>query len=194
MKLYLVRHGESEANLSGYYAGQSQVPLTETGRAQAKAAGALLQGLSFDRIYASDLIRAIHTQELALPGTTAEQMPLLREYDVGELVGKRFDDCVTQYGEPFLRDRAAGDYSPYGGEDRSQIVQRANDFLNLLLERGDETVIAFTHRGFLLSLLDAVTSGTIPHSTVCSDNCAINVLEYRNGRWQIRLWNYEGVI
>ncbi len=50
MLLYLIRHGESEANADGTHSGWSPVNLTEAGRAQAASARSLLDGVSFDRI------------------------------------------------------------------------------------------------------------------------------------------------
>ena len=87
MKIYMIRHGESTANAERKHAGWAQVPLTERGRADAIAAGALIEGLHFDRVYVSDLIRARETMELALPNTEAIESPLLREISVGELAG-----------------------------------------------------------------------------------------------------------
>ena len=79
MKLYMVRHGQSETNLSRCFTGWSQVNLTEQGIADAKRAGEYLKGISFDRIYSSDLIRAVQTAQNAIPGCVPVQLPCLRE-------------------------------------------------------------------------------------------------------------------
>ncbi|MFN7695445.1 MAG: 2,3-bisphosphoglycerate-dependent phosphoglycerate mutase, partial [Burkholderiales bacterium] len=62
-KLVLLRHGESTWNLENRFTGWTDVPLTETGVAQAKAAGKLLkaEGYDFDVAYTSVLSRAIWT-------------------------------------------------------------------------------------------------------------------------------------
>ena len=88
MKVFFVRHGQSIANLQKIYAGQSDVPLTEKGREEAAAIAPILASISFDRVYSSDLSRAIETQQIALPGVEADaRSPLIREYDVGDIVG-----------------------------------------------------------------------------------------------------------
>ena len=62
-QLVLIRHGESTWNLENRFTGWTDVPLTETGIAQAKAAGQLLrdEGFDFDIAYTSVLKRATHT-------------------------------------------------------------------------------------------------------------------------------------
>ncbi|WP_454226405.1 histidine phosphatase family protein [Propioniciclava flava] len=53
-----MRHGETDANASGIFQGQADIPLNDTGRAQAQAAAQRLATFSPDRIVASDLSRA----------------------------------------------------------------------------------------------------------------------------------------
>ena len=85
MKLFLVRHGQTTANQQQFYAGQTDVPLTEQGRQEAEAIRPILAKFTFDRVYSSDLIRAMHTAELAIPGCIYETTPLLREVGMGSL-------------------------------------------------------------------------------------------------------------
>ena len=47
MKLYVIRHGQSEANAKGFHSGQLQVPLTERGEADARRAGELISGIAY---------------------------------------------------------------------------------------------------------------------------------------------------
>ena len=59
--IYLVRHGETQGNLDDKAQGHLDVPLTETGRLQAKAVGKRLSDIEFDAVYCSDLERALDT-------------------------------------------------------------------------------------------------------------------------------------
>ena len=72
MKLYVIRHGESETNLKKVYSGWAQVRLTEKVERDAENVGELLRKVAFDQIYSSDLIRAVRTAEIALPGRSEE--------------------------------------------------------------------------------------------------------------------------
>ena len=87
MKIYFIRHGESDYNLAQRHSGWTQVELTEQGKAQAESLRTYLSKISFDKLYVSDLKRAIQTSQLAIPGSNAEQTPLLREYSTGKLAG-----------------------------------------------------------------------------------------------------------
>lgn len=91
MKLYFVRHGESQANIlnvisnRGYHHG-----LTEQGRQQAVTLANRLQSVSLSRIFASPLLRAVQTAAILSDSvsTTLEITEALREYDCGILEGR----------------------------------------------------------------------------------------------------------
>ena len=61
MEVYIIRHGETIWNAAGKLQGSMDIELNEKGRAAAGALGERLEGVSFDRIYASPLIRAYET-------------------------------------------------------------------------------------------------------------------------------------
>ncbi|HNT53478.1 MAG TPA: histidine phosphatase family protein [Anaerolineaceae bacterium] len=88
MKLYFVRHGESEANVLRVFSNRpGKHGLTETGRQQAAALAAQLHGIIFERIFASPLLRAQQTAEILNQNTGAviETTAALQEYDLGNL-------------------------------------------------------------------------------------------------------------
>lgn len=66
MRLWLVRHGETEANVAGLYSGHAPTPLTEKGIAQAQTLNNLLRNVPFDNVFCSELERARHTARLVL--------------------------------------------------------------------------------------------------------------------------------
>jgi probable phosphoglycerate mutase len=69
MRILLARHGETQWNVEGRSQGQGfDIPLSETGRAQARSLGGRLAGLPILRAVASPLLRARQTAELALGG------------------------------------------------------------------------------------------------------------------------------
>ncbi len=63
-QLFLVRHGRSTANESGIWQGQTEFPLSEEGRSQARRVGRALAGERFDGLYSSPLGRALETAEI----------------------------------------------------------------------------------------------------------------------------------
>jgi broad specificity phosphatase PhoE len=101
MRFCLVRHGQTDWNLEGRYQGQSDVPLNQTGRAEAQSLAGRLKGKSFAAIYTSDLQRARETAEimaevLTLPVTLE---PLLREINQGEWEGQFVEAIKARFAE-----------------------------------------------------------------------------------------------
>lgn len=189
MKLFLVRHGQTTANVDKIYAGQTDVKLTELGRQQARDIAPILAPFHFDKVYSSDLSRAIDTQMLALPGVVGEQTPLLREYDVGALVGRKFAEVRQMDGPRIGRTR---DYSVYGGENAPMVADRIRKFLKILEEDPCENVAAFAHNGIMNTMLGIVLDADYDRSSVQSNNCAIHVFEFNGERWRLLAWNYMG--
>jgi len=105
-KLVLIRHGESEWNKENRFTGWKDVDLSEKGRVEAKAAGALLkaEGFTFDEAYTSVLKRAIRTLWIILDEMDLMWVPetkswLLNERHYGTLQGLNKAETAAQYGE-----------------------------------------------------------------------------------------------
>ena len=189
MKLYLIRHGESEANRKGNHAGWAQVPLTEQGEVDALAAGRLLKGLTFDKVYTTDLLRAIQTGELAMPEVEKEQTPLLREISVGTLAGKNSTQCREEYGESYISQKAAYDFTAFGGETYEMLANRVRQFLDMTASGDHACVAAFCHEGAVRTALDLVLGIRINRKTMRCDNGSVTVFEYTNDQWRLCQWN-----
>lgn len=183
MKLFMIRHGQTVANLERFYSGQSDIKLTELGKQQAKSIAPVLKDIPFDRVYTSDLSRAVETQQLALPGYTATALPCLREYDLGSLTGLDIGKAFDAYG-PFN-----GDYTPFGGENASMMCQRLRGFLELLEKDPCDYVAAFAHNGAMKAMLQLII-GDYKKVAVDNANCNIAVFEYNNNTWRLLCWNY----
>ena len=61
-RVIMVRHGESLGNAEGFFAGQTDIPLTPLGQRQAERTAEYLRDRKIDRIYSSDLIRSMQTR------------------------------------------------------------------------------------------------------------------------------------
>ena len=184
MNLYLVRHGQSVPNLENRHSGWTQLPLTEQGFADARRAGERLRGVAFDRIYSSDLRRAVQTAQTALPGCEPIQLPLLRERSVGSLTERYIPDCFSEYGDAYAQCRATLDFTPFGGENAEQLRARASEFLRLLESDPCENAIAFTHAGFISSLLETVLDVRLDLARVRISNACILRFTRTETRWQ----------
>jgi broad specificity phosphatase PhoE len=155
MKLYFVRHGESEANVLRIISNRD-LPhsLTNTGRQQALALAQRLQACDITQIFTSPILRAVETatiigQQLGLTPQTADA---LREYDCGVLEGKGDGESWRlheAYARAWLQER---DWArkPEQGECFFDIRQRFVPFVQqLVAERNQatENVLLVGHGG-----------------------------------------------
>lgn len=132
-RLCLVRHGQTDWNIEGRYQGQSDVPLNETGRAQARALAEKLAGQTFSAIYASDLGR---TRETAGILAACLRLPVqfdarLREINQGEWEGQLVQIIQARYSALWSQ-RAIDPASlrPPGGETVGEVARRVYAALN----------------------------------------------------------------
>lgn len=122
MRLLLVRHGQSEWNAGRVLQGQADIPLSDLGRAQARALAPVIAELAPGVAMTSDLARATETAALlGYPG--ARRDPGLREIAVGEWQGRSIPELIETEGERYAGWRA-GTHRPEGGEDWAGFVAR----------------------------------------------------------------------
>lgn len=140
--IYFIRHGESEANLKHVFAGQKDdSPLTEKGRAQAKAEGVKIKemGIKINRIISSPLVRAYDTAKIVaeIVGYTNEISvdPRITEYDMGVLTGTPISNITSDQ-------MIAAEHA----EDPQNFLDRVEAFLNEWKNK-DEVILMVCHAG-----------------------------------------------
>lgn len=185
MKVYVVRHGQSASNKSNVRNGQTDVPLTEQGYEDARKAGAKIKCVQFDRIFSSDLIRAIETAKTAIPGCEPIQYKEIREIDVGQLAGHTSDECRGIF-ENYDVNNEQHNYVPYGGENAQMIFERVSQFMGVLEKlTGCENVAVFTHHGAIYYMLKYVIGCPVDRTKFTIDNGSVTILDYKNSKWKI---------
>jgi 2,3-bisphosphoglycerate-dependent phosphoglycerate mutase len=130
--LVLVRHGESEWNLTNLFTGWKDVDLTENGVKEARNAGRKLkaQGIRFDVGYTSALKRAQRSLDLILEEMGQSSIPVIKnlalnERDYGDLSGLNKDDARKKWGEEQVHVwRRSYDVPPPGGESLKDTAAR----------------------------------------------------------------------
>ena len=121
LRLYLVRHGETEWSLSGQHTGRTDLALTPRGEDQARSLQPVLRAISFEHVLTSPARRAQWTCALAGLGGSAEIEPDLAEWDYGEYEGRTTRDIrQDRPGWTVFRDGCPG------GESVSAVTVRAD--------------------------------------------------------------------
>jgi broad specificity phosphatase PhoE len=92
LRLYLIRHGQTEWSISGQHTGRTDIPLTAHGEEEARSLAPGLSVLSFTHVFTSPRQRARDTCRLAGLGALAEIEPDLAEWDYGDYEGVRSSD------------------------------------------------------------------------------------------------------
>ena len=186
IRLLVVRHGYTVTNAEGRYTGQLDAPLTEEGVAQAERLCAYLAGHEkIDRIYASDLSRAINTAAptAAHFGLDIIPMPELREIDVGEFTGVTFESIRQNKAYATLKHDAVTPFP--GGESFYDMYLRTERALEKILAENEcGTVMLVTHAGNVrcFSCMAAGDSYLASRDHPAIANTAIDVYHIENGK------------
>ena len=159
MKIIVVRHGESEGNISGLAHGgeMSQSGLTVLGREQAAKLASKLNDVRIDRAFVSPLDRTRQTAEIILanhPDTKVEFADQLKEKSVGEFAGRPVAEMHVAWqasGLPF------GEFKPAGGESWYQAGERVVGFVEEIISQykkdSDSTILIVGHGSIFTYLL-----------------------------------------
>jgi len=167
--LYLIRHGESEANKNHIVAGHMDSPLTKNGVKQAKEAAERFKNIKFDAIFSSDLMRAKHTAEIIRleRGLAVKTSKLLRERTFGDFEGMKSKEYRKLLKDDLLKldDLAWEERRNYkvheSVESDKEIVSRFITYLReIAVAYPSKTVLVGTHGGPLRALLIQLGWGT----------------------------------
>lgn len=146
VRLYVIRHGETEWSLSGQHTGRTDLPLTAHGEDEARALVPWLRPIKFARVLASPLQRARQTCELAGLGATAGVEPDLAEWNYGDYEGRLSRDIRKQRPDwNVFRDGCPN------GEMPGEVSDRADRVIARLLAV-DGNVALFSHGQFSRAL------------------------------------------
>lgn len=189
MTIYLIRHGETTANVEKRFAGISDVELTEKGVGQAVLAGEKLKELAFDAIYSSTLKRAHETAKIIAKHQTAEVVALdtLKEMNFGIWEDKKLSEIKSQDGA--LLNQWFVDFETFvvpEGESVKEMFERVTTAYKTIIEPysldSDTKIAIVAHGGVIQSLLSFLCFGdNTGYWKFRIDNCGVNKIEYVMG-------------
>lgn len=186
MKLYLVRHGETDWNKKRKIQGQVDIPLNDFGRSLAVKTAAGLKGVPFAVCYSSPLGRALETAELILAG---RDVPVLTDERIGEMAfGEWEGKCCSKEGwelperfQAFFDDPEH--YEPTEkGEDFAAVRDRVGEFLSWLCAQNkyrDGNILITTHGAALAGMLNYMKKKPLAEywGQGVHKNCAVTEVE-----------------
>lgn len=197
MKLYLVRHGETDKNKTKCLQGQSDTELNEYGRELARKTAEGLKDVAFDEIYTSPLKRARETAEI-IRGD--RDIPVYEEPAIIEIAFGAYEGCCygkDGYNVPdpeFMNFFQAPEKyrAPEGGESFGDVIARTGRFLEGLAaekKNKDKTILLSTHGCALKAMLAYLRKTPIENfwGEGVHKNCAVSLVEERNGVWQVQM-------
>ncbi len=149
LELLYLRHGLPDYP-NGVYPDHMALPLSATGRAEARAARHAVQRFCPDAVFTSDMQRAIDTAAIAAPTVSPIIDEALRERTFPHLYGKRLDMLESEYG-PDVRAVFAGNsdtWEPTDAEPLTEARTRVLRWLDMLRQRRDlHRVLVVGHGG-----------------------------------------------
>ena len=149
--LYLVRHGETDWNLARRIQGSTDIPLNDTGRAQAATTGRLLARRDWNAIVASPLGRATETARII-----AGEIGLGEPEIVDAIVERNYGEAEGMTGSDIDRLYPNGAEVP-GRETREQVTARVIPALIAIAERHpDQAVVVVSHGGVIRSVVNEI--------------------------------------
>ena len=193
-RLFLVRHAQSVWNAERRIQGQMDAPLSELGRAQARALAERLAGGRWEAVYSSDLRRAFDTATAVAGaiGMPVSSDPDLREIGLGEWEGRTRDDIIATDPEAWERWRRDPDWDVVPGSEGSRgFERRVLTALDRILGRhSDGDLVVVTHGGVIQVAL-AAALGRPPRGRFgfVVANASVTVLGHREDRLVIERVN-----
>lgn len=198
MRLYIVRHGQTEGNADRVHQTDS-TPLTEKGKDQARRLAERFAGRKFDVILASSALRAKHTAEFIHQATQVplELFDILKEKrGPSEIFGQKIDS-VLHIWKDIEKNRHKKDYHYSDEENDSEFISRMSDVLAMIEKRSEEDIILVTHGYVIRGLIGTILFGSAftyaefirLNETFQTSNTGITFCEFENKKWIIRTYN-----
>lgn len=203
-RVFLVRHGATELTQEDRFAGETDVLLSEAGRAQARALARRLKKEPIAAFYASPMKRTVETAEILAGPHDMEVVKRdgLREISHGHWEGRTRAEVAAAHPEEYARWEADPyTFAPLGGETGLAVTARALPvLLDIVPAHPGATVLVVSHKATIRLLLSALL-GFDPRSyrdRLDQSPACLNVLDFKDlTRARLTLFNdishYEGV-
>lgn len=171
MKIYLIRHGQTDWNLEGRFQGREDIMLNATGLAQARECGQALAGEKFKAVITSPLIRARKTAEIIAEIVQAE------DFIVDEAITERDFKSVSG----MTREEREAYYASGGIDDKEPFEDLCNRMIDGIkkyrLSYYNNNIIMVSHGASINSVLSVLSGGETGTGKLWLKNTCINIID-----------------
>lgn len=160
--IILVRHGESETNLTKQFTGQLDIPLTKMGMLQAELMAAYVDKYKIDKIYASSLTRAYETAMVIVrrQNCPIEKCEAFWEINAGKWHGLTFDEICSRYPDTYnVWKESLADAHPDGGESTQELYDRVTSKFEKIINETDDQVVCIVAHATPIRMIESYIIG-----------------------------------
>lgn len=181
MKLYIIRHGQTDWNIAKKIQGRQDIPLNERGRYQAGCLKKAMENRPVTAVFSSPQIRAMETAKAVASFSGSVVIPVkdLMEINYGSWEGKTEEELLQE-------DRALyeawwshpAETAPPGGESISQVNERCQKAWKEIKPQltGDAAIVA--HGGLLAHFMEQLLGSESVAASTVAHNASITTIEY----------------
>lgn len=183
MKIYLIRHGETDWNVQGRLQGTEDIELNENGRNQAKICGQALKEDHFAIIVTSPLKRATESAEIIAEEVGIVEMIIEKgiiERDFGRVSG-----LTPMEREEFYQSGQPDEKEPW-----DDLCKRLMECVKHYAETYyPSNLIMISHGASINAILSILSEGEAGTGKTWLKNTCINILDYEEGKFKIEVFN-----
>lgn len=183
MKIFLIRHGETDWNKQGRFQGREDIELNENGIRQAQNCGRALAGENFAAVITSPLSRARRTAEMIAGHLGVNNIIIeegIIERDFSKLAG-----LLPKEREEFYASGKKDDKEPF-----DQLSKRMFQYIKKYAEEYiEQNLIMVSHGASINSVLSVLSHGKTGTEKIRLKNACINILHYQEGHMSIEVIN-----
>ena len=187
MKLYIIRHAETEYNRKGIIQGSEvDSDINDVGESQANSFYEYYKDINFDKIYVSDLKRTFQTiRRFTINGSSYEKLKEFNEISWGVNQGKSDDlEDYARLIDTWLAGNLDNKFEE--GESPNEMSARLVKGFNKVLDDDHDTVLLCIHGRALRILLSKIIDNDLTKmDKYVHSNTGLYILEYKNGKYEI---------
>lgn len=184
MKIYLIRHGQTDWNLQGKLQGREDIEINDTGRIQAKKSATALKDKGIKIILTSPLIRAVETARIISQDIEGAEVIIeedLIERDFGTLSGMTYDR--NKYFDTFGRkDESMESFDTLSKRLMNCVLKNAEKY------KGQD-IIMVSHGAAINAVLSVLSGGDEGSGKTRLKNACINILSYKDKQLKLEQFN-----